>query len=217
MILSHSLLELRLPLGVSADCGLLHHQYFSWAMSHTVQYHCNLCLKGYSILSHWNVLLYFAFVFANSCTSPLLITGSISKPDMPFSQLFELVFALLFPSWYLYPIFTESALRVTWSFIILNLLSTLSAFTEIRLCPIPRFLWSGLCRQYVAINAADSTNIPSVGICKNISSTFIGVVLIAPVTIVHAALCRHSNSDLAKAMSHHATAAYVIIGIITHL
>ncbi len=38
--------------------------------------------------------------------------------------------------------------------------------------------------------------------------------------IIHAALCRRSSSDLVKAMSmpsHHATAAYVILGIITRL
>ncbi len=49
-----------------------------------------------------------------------------------------------------------------------------------------------------------------------ISSTFVGVVLIAPVFIVHVALYRHSSSNLAKAMSImscHATVTYVILGI----
>ncbi len=59
---------------------------------------------------------------------------------------------------------------------------------------------------------------PPPGRSKNISNTFVGVVLIAPVIIMRAALCRRSSSDLVKAVpmpSHHATAAYVISGIIT--
>ncbi len=83
--------------------------------------------------------------------------------------------------------------RVTWSFIIRNLLSILSAFAQIQFCPVPRFLRSGLSRRYAAISAADSTTIPSDGRSKSISSTFVGVVLIAPVIIVHAVLCRHSS------------------------
>ncbi len=96
-----------------------------------------------------------------------------------------------------------------WSFIILNLLSSLSAFAQIRLGPIPRFLRSGLGRWYDAIEAANSTAIPSVGRSKSIS-TFLEIVLIAPVIIVHASFYRHSTSDLAKAMSimsHYVTAA----------
>ncbi len=108
-------------------------------------------------------------------------------------------------------------LRVTWSFIIQYLLSILSAFTQIQLCPIPRFLGSGLDRRYAAISAADSTAILSVGSSKKIFSTFVVVVHVAPVIIIHAAPCRCSSSDLAKAMSilpHHATVAYVILKII---
>ncbi len=101
----------------------------------------------------------------------------------------------------------------------LNLLSILFTFTQIRLCPISRFFGFSLGRCYAAISAADSTAVPTVSRFKNISNTFVGVVLIAPVIIIHAALCRRSSSDLIKAMfmpSHHATAAYVI-GIITRL
>ncbi len=108
--------------------------------------------------------------------------------------------------------------RVTWSFIILNLLSTLSAFAQILLCPISRFLGSGYGRRYVAFSAADSIAIPSVGRSKSISSTFVGVVLIAPAIIVHATLYRSASSDLPKTMSimsHFATAAYVTLWIIT--
>ncbi len=47
-------------LAISADCDLLLHQFFSPATSHTVQYCRNLCWKGCSILSQWDVPLYFA-------------------------------------------------------------------------------------------------------------------------------------------------------------
>ncbi len=153
-----------------------------------VQYCSNLFLKGCNILFQWNVPLYFALVFANSCPSLSLITGCICKPDMPFSQLIG-------------PVFSHSSLvgiairyllkvrcRVTWSFIILNLLFTLSAFAHIRLCPIPRFLGCGLGRRYVAISAADTNPVPSVGRSERISSTFLGAVFIAPVIIMHATL-----------------------------
>ncbi len=113
--------------------------------------------------------------------------------------------------------------RVTWSFIwsfiILNLLPTLSAFAQIQLCPIPRFLGSGLGRWYAVVSAADSTAVPSVGRSKSISSFFVGVVLIASVIIVHADLYKRSSLDLAKAvfiMFQNATATYVILGIIMH-
>ncbi len=105
-------------------------------------------------------------------------------------------------------------------FIILNLLSTLSAFAQIRLCPIPRFLGSGHDRRYVAFSAADSTTVPSVDRSKSISSTYVRIVLIVSVIIVHMSLYRSSSSDLAKTMSimsHHATAAYVILCIIARL
>ncbi len=75
------------------------------------------------------------------------------------------------------------------------------AFAQIRLYPVPRFLGSGLGRRYAAISAADSTTVPIVGGSKSISSTFVGVVVIASVIIVHATLCRSSSSDLAKAVS----------------
>ncbi len=110
--------------------------------------------------------------------------------------------------------------RVMWSVIMLNLLFILSAFTQIRLCPIPRFFGSSHGRRYAAIIAANSTADPSVGRSKNISSIFVGIVFIAPVIIIHAALYRRSSSDLAKAisiLSHHSTAAYVILGITTRL
>ncbi len=103
--------------------------------------------------------LYFALVFANSDLSLLPITGSICKPDMPFPQLIAPVFLPLFSSWYHYPMFTESVLQGYVVFIILNILSTLSTFAQIRLCPIPRFLGSGFGRQYAAISATDSTSI----------------------------------------------------------
>ncbi len=74
-------------------------------------------------------------------------------------------------------------------------------FAQIQLRPIPRFLGSGLERQYAAISAADSTNIPSVGRSKNISSTFVGVGPIAHAITVHVALCRCSSSDTARAIS----------------
>ncbi len=61
--------------------------------------------------------------------------------------------------------------RVTRSFIILNLLSTLSAFVQIRLCPIPRFLGFGLSKWYAVISVADSSAIPNIG--KNISALFL--------------------------------------------
>ncbi len=136
---------------------------------------------------------------------------------MPFSQLTAPAFpSLCISIQYL----SKVRHRITWSLIILNLLFSLSAFAQVRLCPIPRFLESGLGRQYAAINVTDSTTVLNVGGSKSISSTFVGAVLIAPAIIMHAALCRHSSSDLAKAMpimSHHATAAYAILGIITRL
>ncbi len=94
-------------LAVSADGGLLFHQSCSETTSHTVQYCRNLCLKGCSILSQWNAPLYFALVLENSCPSPLLITNSICKPDMPFAQLIGPVFPPLFLGRYHYPMFTE--------------------------------------------------------------------------------------------------------------
>ncbi len=48
-------------------------------------------------------------------------------------------------------------LRVIWSFSILNLLFTLSAFAQIRLCPISRFFRFGLGRRYAALSPADSS------------------------------------------------------------
>ncbi len=88
--------------------------HFFFTITHcttlTAAFYCrNICLKGCSILSQWNVPLYFALVFANSYISPLQITGSVCKPDMPFSQLIGPVFPPLFPSRYNYPIITESA------------------------------------------------------------------------------------------------------------
>ncbi len=60
--------------------------------------------------------------------------------------------------------------RVTWSFIILNLLSTLSAFAQIDyvLFQISR-IW--LRRTYAYTSFADSTIIPTVGRSKSISNT----------------------------------------------
>ncbi len=55
---------------------------------------------------------------------------------------------------------------------------------------------------------------------RTFSSTFVEVVLITSLIIIHAVICRRSSSDLTKAMStlsQHATAAYVILGIITLL
>ncbi len=72
---------------------------------------------------------------------------------------------------------------------------------QLKSTPNPRFFRSGLGRRYAAISAADSATIPSVGRFKNISSTFVGVVLVASVIIIHAAFCRRSSLDLAKAMS----------------
>ncbi len=46
---------------------------------------------------------------------------------------------------------TNVCLRVTWSFILLNLLSILSAFAQIRLCLIPRFFGFGLGKRYAAV------------------------------------------------------------------
>ncbi len=107
-----------------------------------------------------------------------------------------------------------------WSFIVLNLLSTLSVFAQIKLHSIPSFLESGLGSQYAVISAADSNAIPSIGKSKNFSSILVRVVLIAPVIIIRAALRRRSSSDLAKAisiLSYHATVTYMILGIITGL
>ncbi len=54
-------------------------------------------------------------------------------------------------------------LRDTWSFIMLNLLSIVSAFTQIRLSPVLSLFGFGLGRRYAAIRAADSNAVPSVG------------------------------------------------------
>ncbi len=75
-------------------------------------------------------------------------------------------------------------------------------------------------RRYAAPNAATSSAVLSGGRSKNISSNFVGILLRAPVIIMHAALYRCTSSDLAKVksmLSHHAIAAYVIVGIITRL
>ncbi len=69
----------------------------------------NLCLKGCNILSQWDVPLYFALIFTNSCPSPLLITGSICEPDLPFSQPIGPVFVPLLPCRYHSPVFTKRA------------------------------------------------------------------------------------------------------------
>ncbi len=98
-------------------------------------------------------------------------------------------------------------LRITRSFIILNLLSILSAFTQIRLCLIFRFFRFVVGWQYAAISAADSIADPRAS-----PAFLLGVVLITPVIIIHATLCRRSSSDLAKAMSilfPNATATYM--------
>ncbi len=116
--------------------------------------------------------------------------------------------------------YNKRRLRFTWYFIMLSLLSVLSAFTQIRLCPINRFFqiqsWSVV---YAAISVADFAAIPSVGRSGHLQYF----------------CCSHCPSDhntcgplqsfqlgpcQAKAMSmlsHHATAAYVILGIITCL
>ncbi len=138
---------------------------------------------------------------------------------MHFPQLIGTVFLPLFPSRYHYPIFTESAQQ---GYVVLYHTELTVHFIYFcsDLCPIPRFLGFGLSRRYAAVSAADSTVVPNVGRSKSTSNTFVGVVLIALVIIVHAALCRRSSSDLAKAVSNmypHAIAAYVILWIITHL
>ncbi len=164
--------------------------------------------------------MYFPLVFVNSCPSPLLITGSICKSDMPFSQLIGPVYPCSSPVGITIRYLPKVCHRVTWSFIILNLLSTLSAFVQIRLHSIPRLLRSGLGKWYAAISAANSTAVPNVGGFKSILSTFVGVVLIAPVIIMYAALCRCSSLDLAKAMSimsHYVIVVYMILWIITCL
>ncbi len=66
----------------------------------TVQHCCNLCLKGCSILIQGDVPFHFALVSADFCPSPLLITSSICKPNMSFSQLFGPTFLPLLPSSY---------------------------------------------------------------------------------------------------------------------
>ncbi len=81
----------------------------------------NLCLKGCSILSQWDVPLCFALIFANSCPSPLLITGSICEPDLPFSQPVGPVFVSLLPGCITVRCLPNVRLRVMWS-IMLNLL-----------------------------------------------------------------------------------------------
>ncbi len=63
------------------------------------------------------------------------------------------------------------SLRITWSFIMLNLLSILSAFAQVWLCHIRRFFRFGFDRRYAAINAADSTAVSSVGYIQ-----FVGVI-----------------------------------------
>ncbi len=80
-------------------------------------------------------------------------------------------------------------------------------------------LWVQVYMVEAAISAADSTAVPSVGSSRT-STALVGVVLITPVIIIHVALGRRLSLDHAKAMavsSHHATAAYVILGIITRL
>ncbi len=94
-----------------------------------------------------------------------------------------------------------------WSFIIQDLLSTLSFFAQIRLCPVLRFLGSSLSRWYASISAADSTIFPSVGGSKSISSTFFGVVLIAPEIIMPPSL---DHAEAMSVMSYHAAVACMI-------
>ncbi len=109
VILYRWLLGLQLLLAVSADCYPLLHQLFSKVTSHTVQYCCNLCLKGYSTLSQWDVPLCFALTFANSSPGPLLITDSVREPDLPFSQPIGPVFVPLLLGRYHSLVFTKHA------------------------------------------------------------------------------------------------------------
>ncbi len=98
-----------------------------------------------------------------------------------------------------------------------DLLSTFSASAQIRLSLIPWFFGSSLGRQYAIISAANSTAIPNVGRSKNTFGSFVGVVLIASVIIIHAALCRCCSSDVTKAifiLTYHAIAAYVILRLL---
>ncbi len=56
-------------------------------------------------------------------------------------------------------------------------------------------------RRYAATNTAAPTAIPRGGRSRSISGTFIRVILITLVIIMHAAFYRRFGSDLAKAVS----------------
>ncbi len=155
-------------------------------------------------------------MFADTCPCTILISGFICKPGLPFSQQVGLFCSHFSNSGITVRYLSANMYLATMlSFNIVNLLSIFSAFNQIRLCRVFRNLWFDFGRQCAAARTAASASGPNCGRFKGIDSTFVGIVLIAPVNVTHAALCKRSNSDLAEAVSvpsHHTIAAYVILG-----
>ncbi len=80
-----------------------------------------------SIPSQWNVSLYFALVFSNSCSSPYWLQAPFVNHTCPFLNWLGQFCPYSSPVGITIQYLLTGRLSVMWSFIILNLLSTLSA------------------------------------------------------------------------------------------